>query len=80
MRVKYKIFDKSGYLACCAMIEDLYPNDSPPTMEEYTKSGTGEIVGFIKGGFWSDDKFIIADDKTGVFINVRVTECIKISD
>lgn len=80
MRVKYEIFDKDGYLSCCAIVEDLYPNDIPPTVEEYTKTGTGEVVEFIKGGFLSDDKFLIADDKSGKFIKVDVRDCTVIND
>lgn len=75
MNVKYKIFDKDGYLSCCAIVEDLYPNDTPPTIEEFTKVGTGKVIEFIKGGFFSKDKFLIADDKSGKFIKADVCDC-----
>lgn len=80
MRVKYEIFDESGYKGECAMIADLYPNDTLPSTDEYTTTGTGEVVQFIKGGLWSCDRFLIADDETGEFIKVKVSECIKIND
>lgn len=80
MKVKYEIFDEYRYKDTCMMIEDLYPNDPAPTVEEYTKKSTGEVVQFIKGGFWSCDKFLIADDETGEFIKVKVDDCIKIND
>lgn len=80
MRVKYEIFDSDRYNSCCAMISDLYPNDPLPSTEEYTTRGTGEVIQFIKGGFWSCDKFLIADDESGEFIMAKVSECIKIND
>lgn len=78
MKVKYEIFDESRYKSTCSMIEDLYPNDTPPTVEEYTKRGTGEVVEFIRGGFFSPDRFLIADDETNRFIEVKVSDCVKI--
>lgn len=80
MKVKYEIFDEAGYKGECAMIEDLYPNTPFPDKDEYTKKGTGEVVQFIKGGFWSCDRFLIADDETGGFIKVKVSDCRKIND
>lgn len=80
MKVKYKIFDENNYESACMMMEYLYPNDPAPTVEEYTKTGTGEVVEFIKENFWSEDKFLIADDKTNEFIKVNVKDCIKIND
>lgn len=80
MKVKYEIFDENSYKSSCMMIEDLYPNDDPPTVEEYTEYGTGEIIEFIKGGFWSKDKFLISDDKTGKFIKVDVENCQVLKD
>lgn len=51
-----------------------------PDKEEYIKKGTGEIVEFIKGGLLSSDKFLIADDKTGKFIKVKISDCIKVNN
>lgn len=80
MKVKYNFFDKDGYNFECAMIEDLYSNIPMPDKEEYIKKGTGEIVEFIKGGLLSSDKFLIADDKTGKFIKVKVSDCTKVNN
>jgi len=80
MNVKYKIFDKDKYLSCCTVVKDSYPDDIPPTVEEYTKTGTGKVIEFIKGGFWSKDKFLIADDKSGKFIKVEVCDCTVINE
>lgn len=80
MKVKYEIFNKEGYNSECAMIDDLYPHTPFPEKEEYTKKGTGEVVQFIKGGLWSCDRFLIADDETGEFIKVKVSECRKRND
>lgn len=49
-----------------------------PTVEEYTKIGTGEVVEFIKGSFFGSDKFLIADGETKKFIEVKVSNCVKI--
>lgn len=80
MKVKYEIFDSDRYNSCCAMIQDLYPNDPFPSTDEYTTKCTGDVVQFIKGGFWDYDRFLIVDDKNGKFIKVKVSECIKIND
>lgn len=80
MKIKYNFFDKDGYDSECAMIEDLYPHCSMLNKEDYIKKGTGEIVEFIKGGLLSSDKFLIADDKTGKFMKIKVSDCIKIND
>lgn len=80
MKIKYEIFDESSYRGYCAMLEDLFPNDMPPSTEEYTEVGTGEVVTFIKGGIFSEDKFLIADDKTGKFLKVKISDCKKIID
>lgn len=39
---------------------------------------TGEIAGFIPGSDTVPDKFLVADDKSGAFIKVNVSECFKI--
>lgn len=80
MRVQYKLFDESGYKGACAVREDLFPNDPAPTIEEYTKVGTGEIVHFLKSDFWSTDQFLIADDETNEFIRVPMPCCKRIKD
>lgn len=80
MKIKYNFFDEDGYDSECAMIEDLYPHCSMPNKEDYIKKGTGEIVEFIKGGLLSSDKFLIADDKTGKFMKIKVSDCTKIND
>lgn len=41
---------------------------------------TGEIAGFIPGNKNNPDMFLIADDKSGAFIKVKVFDCIKIED
>lgn len=71
---------ENGYKDACAIREDLYPNDQAPTVEEYTKVGTGEIIKFIKGGFWNKDQFLITDDKTDEFIKVSIYCCKRIKD
>lgn len=80
MKVQFEIFDEDGYNSYRAMLSDLYPNDSPPTIEEYTEIGTGEIIEFIKGRFWSKDMFLIADDKTGKFRKIKVSDCKVLKD
>lgn len=77
MKVRYKIFDEDGYNSYCSMISDLYPNDPAPSIEEYTKRGTGEVIKFIKGRLWREDRFLVADDETGEFIKLRVSQCKK---
>lgn len=59
MRVKYEIFNEESYTGYCAMLDDLYPNAIPPSIEEYTEIGTGEIAGFIKGGFFLTICFLL---------------------
>lgn len=80
MKVQYEIFDKSGYKDACAVREDLYPNDPAPTVEEYTKVGTGEIVSLIKSTIFDTDVFLIADDETNEFIRVPIYHCKRIKD
>lgn len=75
MKVKYEIYDSDAYNSACSAIGDLYPNDPLPDPELFTERGTGEIVGFIKGGFFSEDRFLIADDKTKQFKKVKVSDC-----
>lgn len=76
MKVKYEIFDSDAYHSACAVIEDLFPTDPWPDIEEFIESGTGEIVEFIKGGFFSgEDRFIILDDETKEFKKVKVSDC-----
>lgn len=77
MKIRYEIFDKKGYNLCCNVISDLYPNDPIPDMKEYTKCGTGEVIKFIKGNLWREDRFLIADDETGEFIKLKVSQCKK---
>lgn len=77
MRVRYEILDMDGYNAYCSMISDLYPNDTPPSIEEYKTKGTGEVIEFIKGNLWTEDRFLIADDETGKFIKLKVSQCKK---
>ena len=38
----------------------------------------GEIAGFIPGDDSTPDRFLIADDASGAFIKVNVSECFKI--
>ena len=38
----------------------------------------GEVAGFIPGNKDNPDKFLIADDKSGTFIKVNVSECYKV--
>lgn len=80
MKVKYEIFDEYQYNSTCRIINDMYPDNPMPTVEEYTEYGTGEIVGFIKGGLLSEDKFLIADDETGEFKKVEVKNCTVLKD
>lgn len=80
MKVQYEIFDKSGYEEACAVREDLYPHDPAPTVEEYTKVGTGEIVSLIKSTFFNTDVFLIADDETNEFIRIPISRCKRIKD
>lgn len=80
MKVQFKIFNEDGYKDACAIREDLYPNDPAPTVEEYTEIGTGKIIEFIKGGFWSEDMFLIADDKSGKFRKIKVSDCKVLKD
>lgn len=75
MKVRYKIYDSDAYNSACSAIDDLYPNDSLPDPEQFTERGTGEIVSFIKGGFFSKDQFLIADDETRQFKKVNVSDC-----
>lgn len=78
MKVRYELFDKSGYKEACAVREDLYPNDPDPTVEEYTKVGTGEIVSLVKSNFFNTDVFLIVDDETNKFIRVPISCCERI--
>lgn len=80
MKIKYEIFDEAGYRGECAMIEDLYPNTSLPDIKEYTEEGSGEVLGYIKGGLFSEDKFLIADDKSGEFKKIKVRDCKVLKD
>lgn len=46
-----------------------------PTVEEFTYKGTGKVVGYIDGGFFREDKFLIVDKETKKFIKVKVSDC-----
>lgn len=80
MKVQYELFDEDRYKTACMIREDLYPNDPAPTIEEYTKVSTGEIIEFIKGGFWNKDQFLIVDNETGEFMKIPVDCCKSIKD
>lgn len=79
MKVKYEIYDSDAYNSACSAIYDLYPNDPLPDPDDFTEKGTGEIVSFIKGGFFSgQDCFLILDDDTKTFKKVKVSDCVAI--
>lgn len=76
MKVRYEIFDSDTYHSTCDIIDDLYPTDPLPDIEEFTEMGTGEVISFIKGGFFSgEDSFLILDDETKQFKKVKVSDC-----
>lgn len=75
MKVQYEIFDSDAYHSTCAAIDDLFPNDPFPDMEQFTERGTGEVIAFIKGGFFNPDMFLIADDESGEFMKIKVDDC-----
>lgn len=37
--------------------------------------GTGKVVGYIDGGFFRKDKFLIVDKETKKFMKVKVSDC-----
>ncbi len=75
MEVSYKIFDSIEYSIRCEEHDIHYPNGPYPTVEEFTYKGTGKVVGYIDGGFFRKDKFLIVDKETKKFMKVKVSDC-----
>lgn len=78
MVVTYKIFDEYRYNECCRTVIESYPDEDLPSIEDFTKTGIGTVIEFIKGGFFSSDKFLICDNVTGEFIKTDIKNCKKI--
>lgn len=76
MRVKYRIFDQLGYEYACEPIEGMCPDT--PLIEKFVATGTGEVIQYIQGGFFSQDMLLIADDITGDLLKVKMSDCKKI--
>lgn len=76
MRVKYTIVDNIGYEYACEPIEGLWPET--PSIQKFTRTGTGEVVQYIEGGLFSHDTLVIADDMTGDLLKVRMSDCRKL--
>lgn len=74
MEVSYKIFDSIEYSIRCEEHDIHYPGPYP-TVEEFTYKGTGKVVGYIDGGFFRKDKFLIVDKETKKFMKVKVSDC-----
>lgn len=80
MRVEYKIIDYDRYNSIYRITRDSYPEEPLPDIDDYTTRGSGEVVEFIRGGFWSKDKFLIVDDKTGDFVKANTEDCKRIKE
>lgn len=75
MEVIYKIFNSEEYSIRCEERDIFYPSKPYPTVEEFTNKGIGKVVGYIDGGFFRKDKFLIVDKETKKFMKVKVSDC-----
>lgn len=75
MEISYKIFNSTDYDIRCEERDMFYPSMPLPTVEEFTYKGTGKVVGYIDGGFFRKDKFLIVDKETKKFMKVKVSDC-----
>ena len=75
MEVSYKIFNSTDYDIRCEERDMFYPSMPLPTVEEFTYKGTGKVVGYIDGGFFRKDMFLIVDKETKKFMKVKVSDC-----